>query len=74
MKFLGHIVSEEGIETVPEKVRKVREWPVPSNADELRSFVAFARYYRRFVKDFSKIAKPLYDLLPPTTTSKKNKT
>ena len=61
-----------GIEEDPDKVEKVKNWPTPENADELRSFIAFAGYYRRFVKDFSKITKPLTDMLPPTTR-KRNK-
>ena len=73
VKFLGHIVSQDGIETDPDKIEKIRNWPRPSNPDELRSFVAFAGYYRRFVKDFSKVAKPLTDLLPPTSTRKNAK-
>ena len=71
--FLGHIVSAEGIETDPEKINKVRNWPSPTNADELRSFLAFAGYYRRFIKDFSKITRPLSELLPPTTKKKDQK-
>ena len=54
--FLGHVVSDCGVETDPDKIEKVKNWPVPKNADELRSFVAFAGYYRRYVKDFSKLA------------------
>lgn len=73
VKFLGHVVSKDGIETDPEKIEKIKNWPRPSNPDELRSFVAFAGYYRRFVKDFSKITKPLTDLLPPTTTKRNAK-
>ena len=73
VKFLGHVVSANGVETDPEKIEKVKNWPRPSNPDELRSFLAFAGYYRRFVKDFSKITRPLNELLPPTTTKKKSK-
>lgn len=73
VKFLGHVVSQDGIETDPDKIEKIRNWPRPSNSDELRSFVAFAGYYRRFVKDFSKVAKSLTDLFPPTTTRKNAK-
>ena len=73
VKFLGHIVSENGVETDPEKISKVKNWPVPTNADEVRSFVSFAGYYRRYVKDFSKLAKPLTDLLPPTSVKKNKK-
>lgn len=60
-KFLGHIVSEDGVETDPEKINKVKNWPVPANADELRSFVSLAGYYRRYLKNFSLVAKPLTD-------------
>ena len=73
VKFLGHVVSAEGIETDPDKIERIKNWPTPSNSDELRSFIAFAGYYRSFVKDFSKITKPLTDLLPPTTTKKNAK-
>jgi len=68
--FLGHIVSGEGIETDPAKIEKVKNWPSPANSDELRSFLAFAGYYRRFVKDFSKLTRPLSELLPPTVGKK----
>ena len=68
--FLGHIVSAEGIETDPAKIEKIKNWPAPTNADELRSFLAFAGYYRRFVKNFSKITRELSDLLPPTSKKK----
>ena len=69
--FLGHIVSEKGIETDPAKIDKIKNWPTPSNQDELRSFLAFCGYYRRFIKDFSKISRPLADLLSPIISKKK---
>ena len=59
MAFLGYVVSNGGIRTDPEKINKVLEWPVPKNSKELHSFLGFAGYYRRFVKDFSRIAQPL---------------
>ena len=68
--FLGHIVSGDGIETDPEKIKKIKNWPSPKDTDELRSFLAFAGYYRRFIKDFSKVTRPLADLLPPTPEKK----
>ena len=73
VKFLGHVVGEHGIETDPDKIDKVRNYPTPKNPDELRSFLAFCGYYRKFVKDFAKVTRPLSDLLPPTSTKKKNK-
>lgn len=60
--FLGHIVSENGIETDPEKVKAVKEWPRPRNSKDVRSFLGLASYYRKFVKGFSEIAKPLHKL------------
>lgn len=62
MRYLGHIVSSKGVETDPEKVRALLTWPRPNTLTELKSFLGFAGYYRRFVKDFSKIVKPLNDL------------
>ena len=62
VKYLGHVISERGIETDPDKIKALQEWPVPSNITELRSFLGFAGYYRRFVKNYSKIAGPLYSL------------
>ena len=66
VKYVGHIVSEKGIRADPEKIDKVKNWPTPTNAEEVRKFTSFAGYYRRFVKDFSKIAKPLTELHPNT--------
>jgi hypothetical protein len=62
VKFLGNIVSSDGISPDPEKVEAVKDWPRPVNVTEVRAFVALAAYYRHFVKDFSKSAYPLYDL------------
>ncbi|KAL1254821.1 hypothetical protein QQF64_012882 [Cirrhinus molitorella] len=61
--YLGHIISEHGIATDPEKVRKICEWPQPMSVNEVRQFVGLASYYRRFVKDFATVAKPLHNLL-----------
>ena len=62
VRYLGHIVSNNGVETDPEKVSALHTWPRPQNLSELKSFLGFAGYYRRFVKDYSKIVKPLNDL------------
>ena len=67
VKYVGHIVSENGVEADPEKLEKIRNWPIPKTSEEIHKFTSFAGYYRRFVKDFSKIAKPLTELHPNTT-------
>jgi len=73
VKFLGHVISENGIETDPDKIEKIKNYPTPSNPDELCSYLAFCGYYRKYVKDFAKVIRPLSDLLPPTSTKKRNK-
>jgi hypothetical protein len=62
IKFLGHIVGKDGIKVDQDKIKKVREFPKPENVSELRGFVGLASYYRKFIKDFSKITKPLTKL------------
>ena len=70
IKYLGHVVSASGIHTDPAKVSAIKTWPVPSNVNEVRRFLGFASYYRRFVRNFAQIARPLNSLLPPTRTKK----
>lgn len=52
VKYIGHIVSEEGIETDPDKINKVKNWPTPKNPEEVRSFLGFVGYYRKFLENF----------------------
>lgn len=59
VKYLGHVVDSDGVHTDPEKISALRDWPRPSTRRELKCFLGFAGYYRRFVKEYSKIAKPL---------------
>jgi hypothetical protein len=61
--FLRHILTTEGIEVDPSKVEAVSKWEQPSNVSEIRSFLGMAGYYRRFIKGFSSIAKPMTKLL-----------
>ena len=63
IKYLGHIVSEEGVSTDPQKVEAVLNWPVPRTVYDVRAFLGFVGYYRRFIKGFSKAALPLRKLL-----------
>ena len=63
VKYLGHVISEEGITTDPEKIETLKTWPVPQNVDDVRRFLGFSGYYCRFVPNYAKIAKPLTGLL-----------
>lgn len=59
IRYLGHVVSEHGVSTDPSKIEAVKTWPRPQIFKELKSFLGFAGYYRRFMQDFSKIVRPL---------------
>jgi hypothetical protein len=61
--FLGHVISTGGISVDPSKVEDVLNWMPLTNASEIWSFLGLVGYYRRFIKDFSKIAKPMTRLL-----------
>ncbi|XP_063809856.1 uncharacterized protein LOC135028570 [Pseudophryne corroboree] len=63
VQYLGHIVSAEGVKPEPEKIRVVRDWPVPRTVKDVRSFLGFVGYYRRFIENFAKVATPLNELL-----------
>ncbi len=63
VEFLGFIISQNGIKTNPSKVKSILEFPPPQTIKELRSFLGLSGYYRRFIKDYAKLAKPLTILL-----------
>ena len=60
---LGHIISSRGIEVDKAKIDIISKLLPPTNVKTIRQFLGHADFYRRFIKDFSKIAKPLYKLL-----------
>jgi hypothetical protein len=60
---LGHVVSPDGIAVDPSKVKEVFNWKPPTTVSEVRSFLGFSSYYRRFIPNFSKIVKPVTKLL-----------
>ncbi|KAJ3641514.1 hypothetical protein Zmor_028019 [Zophobas morio] len=70
VEFLGHIVSEKGIETNPTKALAIRDWPIPRDKHELRSFLGLCTYYRRFVEGYADIAAPLHQLMEQKATFK----
>ena len=65
-EYLGYVVSRDGIRASPEKTRAVKNFPVPRNAKEVRSFFGLASYYRRLVPKFAQVAKPLKKVLRKT--------
>ena len=64
--FLGHVISNKGIEVDKAKVELISKLPSPTNVKEVRQFLGHAGFYRRFIKYFSKITKPLCDLVKDT--------
>ena len=71
ISYLGHVVSEEGVRTDPKKMEAVKKWERPHNIHTVRRFLGFVNYYRKFIKDYSKIARPLYDLISGDNAKKR---
>lgn len=62
LRYLGHVINKNGIQTDPEKVRAIKEWPVPCNIRQIRKFLGLASWYRRFVDNFARVAESLIRL------------
>ena len=61
--YLGHVISEKGIATDPAKVEVVKKWPTPKSKKDVRAFLGFTGYYRRFIRNYAQVAKPLFGLI-----------
>ena len=73
VKYLGHVISDQGIETDPGKTDVICAWPVPKTTHELRKALGFLGYYRRFIQGYSQLVKPLYDILKGPNSKGKNR-
>ena len=57
--YLGHVITTEGVKPNPEKIKAIKLWPLPKTEKELRGFLGLLSYYRKFIRDFAKIIKPM---------------
>jgi hypothetical protein len=69
IKWLGFVVSADGVRMDPAKIQAVTEWPLPKDAHQLRQFLGFANYFRKFIRGMASMAAPLTDLLSKTVHS-----
>ena len=63
VEYLGHIISREGVQVDPNKIKAIKEWPKPKNISKLRGFLGLIGYYRRFIKNYAHLMAPLTNLL-----------
>jgi len=63
LNYLGHVVTSEGVKPDPEKVKAIKNFPIPKNTTDVKSFLGLKGYYRKFIPQFSKTVTPLTELL-----------
>ena len=73
ISYLGHIMSKNGIECDPKKVEAIKNWPRPITVSDVRSYLGFTNYYRRFIHKYAQIAQPLNKIICEDNPTKKNK-
>ena len=73
ISYLGHIVSKDAIETDPKKIKDIQKWPVPQTVHDVRSFLGFTNYYRKFIYKYAQKARPLNTLISGENAKKKYK-
>nr|KAG5687934.1 hypothetical protein BaRGS_021642 [Batillaria attramentaria] len=71
--YVGHQVSADGIAPDPDKTQTIRDWPRPTNPEEVRRFLGFSGYYRKFVQNYSRISAPLTALMPVPTKKQRGR-
>ena len=71
--YLGHVVSEKGIEVDPKKTEAVQKWPIPKTVTDVRSFLGFTNQYRKFIPKYAHVAGPLNELISGDNSKKKKK-
>ena len=71
IKYLGHVVTREGIESDPSKIEAIKNWPTPKEVTHVRSFLGFTNYLRKFIKNYAHIAKPLNKLISGDNASRR---
>ena len=69
VRFLGYVVSAQGVQMEDERIEAVKSWPEPKSVRDIQVFIGFANFYRRFIQGFSKIAAPLTSMLKTSSTA-----